>query len=41
MKSVNVVITPMLAIVIGFLSCTEKSKENIKKKGMVIDIYDL
>tara|TARA_B100000989_G_scaffold281778_1_gene246272 strand:+ start:1503 stop:1763 length:261 start_codon:yes stop_codon:yes gene_type:complete len=40
MKSVNVVITSMLATVIGFLSCTEKSKENIKKKGWVIDFID-
>ena len=34
MKSVNVVITSMLATVIGSLSGTEKSKENIKKKRM-------
>ena len=40
MKSVNVVITSMLAIVIGSLQCTEKSKENIKKKGWLIDFID-
>lgn len=40
MTSVYVVITFMSVIVIGSLSCIEKSKENIKKKGWVIDFID-
>ena len=32
MNNVNVLITSLLALGIGPFSCTEKSKENIKKK---------
>ena len=40
MNNVNVLTISLLAFGIGSFSCTEKSKENIKKKGWVIDFID-
>ena len=40
MNNVNVLTISLLALGIGFFSCTKKSQENIKKKGWVIDFID-
>ena len=40
MNKVIVIIISLLAVGKGSFSCTEKSKENIKKKGWVIDFID-
>ena len=40
MNTVNDLTISLLAFGIGSFSCTEKSKENIKKKGWVIDFID-
>ena len=40
MQNVNFIIITLLALGIAFFSCTEKSKQNIKKKGWVIDFID-
>ena len=40
MQNVNFIIIALLALGMAFFSCTEKSKQNIKKKGWVIDFID-
>ena len=40
MQNVNFIKITLLALGIAFFSCTEKSKQNIKKKGWVIDYID-
>ena len=40
MQNVNFIKITLLALGIAFFSCTEKSKQNIKKKGWVIDFID-
>ena len=40
MQNVNFIIITLLALGIAFFSCTEESKQNIKKKGWVIDFID-
>ena len=40
MQNVNFIIITLLALGMAFFSCTEKSKQNIKKKGWVIDFID-
>ena len=40
MQNVNLIIITLLYLGMAFFSCTEKSKQNIKKKGWVIDYID-